>query len=380
MLHPDEFYKLLTGLNIDFFTGVPDSTLKDFCAYLTDTVGSENHVITANEGGAVALAAGHYLATGNVGLVYMQNSGLGNAVNPLVSLADPDVYDIPMLLLVGWRGEPGVKDEPQHKKQGKITLALLDTLGIAFQVLPSSIEEVKISIKKAKKVLHDEARSFAFVVRLGTFAPYSLKQEDPGECEMTREKAIMAIAGRLGDDAMIVSTTGKISRELYEYHTASGSGHERNFLTIGSMGHASHIALALSFAHPARPVYCFDGDGSVIMHMGSLAINGTRGSSNFRHVVFNNAAHDSVGGQPTCGVAIDIPDIARACGYRHVFRAHTIDELAGIVPLFRERPGPSLLEVRVKKGARKDLGRPKQTPQRLKTIFMERIGIRAKKG
>jgi phosphonopyruvate decarboxylase len=379
MINADEFYNLVTGLGLDFFTGVPDSTLKDFCAYLNDTVPPERHIITANEGGAVALAFGHYLATGKVGMVYMQNSGLGNAVNPLVSLADPDVYSIPVFLLIGWRGEPGVKDEPQHKKQGKITLALLETLGIPYEILPPSLEEVKISIKKAKKILYDEGRSFAFVVRLQSFAPYSLKKQDRRECEMEREEAITIIAEQLGDDAVIISTTGKISRELYEYRAATGSGHGRDFLIIGSMGHASHIALGVSLAHPAKQIYCFDGDGSVIMHMGSLGINGTRAPSNFRHIVFNNAAHDSVGGQPTCGMAIDITAIAKACGYKHIFKDFSIDELTAILPLLRERPGPSLLEVQVKKGARKDLGRPKHTPEQLKIMFMEHLGVKARK-
>lgn len=375
MINACDFYRLLKEAGIDFYTGVPDSTLKDFCAYVTDTVPPDRHIITANEGGAVALASGHYLGTGKAAMVYMQNSGLGNAVNPLVSLADPDVYTLPLLLLVGFRGEPGVKDEPQHKKMGKITIPLLETLDIQYDIMPNSYEGLQIGMKKVKKILK-KGRSFAFVVRIGTFAPYELKRRSNPAGTMTREEAVSFIAGKLHDEAVIVSTTGKISRELYEYREECGFGHERDFLTVGSMGHVSHIAVGIALAQRQRQVYCFDGDGSVIMHLGSLGINGTCAPSNFRHIVFNNAAHDSVGGQPTCGTDIDLVEIARGCGYRYCVKADCRDDLESIFPDFIKIGGPAFLEVRVKKGARKDLGRPHHHPQDLKRMFMQRLGVR----
>ena len=350
-----KFVRRVCDCGIDFFTGVPDSLLKSFCAYVTDNSG-ENHVIAANEGGAVGLAAGHYLATGKPALVYMQNSGQGNAVNPLASLADPDVYSIPMVLLVGWRGEPGVKDEPQHVKQGKVTVSLFETLGIPTEILPdddaSAADVTRKMVEKAKT----ESRPVALIVRKGLFAEYKLQHKKPDIAALPREQAIEGVLKALPEDAVVVSTTGMISREVYETRERLGQDHSRDFLTVGSMGHASMIALGVAKAQPNRPVYCLDGDGASIMQMGNMAIVGQSGCTNLTHIVFNNAAHDSVGGQPTVGGAIDLPAIAGTCGYN--------------------RDGaPTFKEIKVAKGARKDLGRPKEPPQVNKALYMKTLGV-----
>ena len=369
MISCKKFFDLLIDNKIEFFVGVPDSLLKDFCAYVTNN--SKNHIITHNEGGAVALATGYHLATGKVGLVYMQNAGQGNAINPLVSLADPDVYSIPILLIIGWRGEPGKKDEPQHIKQGKVTLGLLDTLGISYEILPDSVEDLEKKLEYAVNYMRIKSAPFAFVVREGTFEPYTLKNKIKTNYELSREDAIKLIVDRLELKDIVISTTGKTSRELFEYRKELGQEHEKDFLTVGSMGHTSKIALGIALSKPDRQVYCFDGDGAVIMHMGSLAIIGSRNPKNFKHIIFNNGAHDSVGGQPTVGFDIDFLGIAKSCGYKLVLRAETKNEIKGKIDILRLSDGPCLLEIRISKGARGNLGRPNITPKENKENFMK---------
>jgi len=363
------FYNKLVEKGVGFFSGVPDSLLKDFCAYITDHADKINHIIAVNEGAAVGLACGYHLATGRIPLVYMQNSGIGNAVNPLLSLADNEVYRIPVVLVIGWRGEPGVHDEPQHIKQGKVTCSLLESMGIPYAVLEKDENSVNSQIETCFKTISETGSSYALVIRKDTFAPYSLQKKEEHEAVMTREEAIEEIAAGCG--GIIVSTTGMISRELYELRDKTASGHERDFLTVGSMGHASSIALSIALQKPELQVTCLDGDGAALMHMGSLAAIGTQKPRNYCHIVLNNGAHDSVGGQPTIAPFIDIPAAARACGYIHVYQAKTKEELKNI--LAKKNEGLTFIEVKVKKGARKDLGRPKTTPQENKAAFMKYI-------
>ncbi len=371
MLNCKFFYDAIIQQGVDFFTGVPDSLLKDFCAYVINHSLPGNHIIAANEGGAVAIACGHYLATGRVGLVYMQNSGQGNTLNPLVSLADPDIYSIPVLLLIGWRGEPGTKDEPQHIKQGRITIPLMDTLGIPCKILPDTNKEAKSCIEWAIWTMNQTSGPVAIIVKKGTFKSYELNNRNDDLLELTREEALKGIIGRLTMSDILVSTTGKTSRELYEYRDATTSDHSRDFLTVGSMGHASQIALGIALAKPEKQVYCFDGDGAVIMHMGALAIIGSKKVGNFKHIILNNGSHDSVGGQPTAGFSISLTTIAKACGYTTVLNAQTLDEIDRKMEILKSSKGPCLLEIKVKKGARTDLGRPKTTPKENKADFME---------
>ena len=363
-------FDLLTRHGIRFFSGVPDSLLKDICAYISDNVSSRQHVIAANEGASIALAAGHYLATGSPGLVYMQNSGQGNTVNPLMSLADPDVYSIPMLLLIGWRGEPGIKDEPQHVKQGKVTLPLLDTLDIPHCVLPENEADLEECLANMVRLSVEQSRPVALIVKKGTFEPYKLQTDQKNHYPLTREKAIELVASGLGDST-IVSTTGKISRELYEFRIRTGATKVQDFLTVGSMGHASQIALGIALAKPNRQVYCLDGDGAAIMHMGSLAVIGSLNVPNFKHIILNNGVHDSVGGQPTVGFGISFTQVAAACGYQTVMTAESAEDVIDKVLQLVTEKGPALLEVKVAKGARADLGRPKTSPKENKTAFME---------
>ena len=370
MLSPKFFIDTLASWGVEFYTGVPDSLLKNVCAYITDHIEPRRHIIAANEGGAVALAAGYHLATNKVGCVYMQNSGQGNTINPLASLTDREVYHIPLLLLIGWRGRPGVHDEPQHVKQGKITTGLLNTMGINYEVLSKEEDTARSQIEKAMTSIKETGDVYALVVEKDTFDTYTLQHTIPDTYPMSREEAIQTVAQAVEPEAVVVSTTGMISRELFEFRAASGQGHGKDFLTVGSMGHASHIALGIALQQPSRRIYCFDGDGAAIMHMGGLAIVGSQKPANFIHIVFNNGAHDSVGGQPTAGHLIDFPAIALACGYRAAFSVSSRNELDGLLTTLRDAACPAMVEINVRKGNRKDLGRPTTTPIENKEAFM----------
>ena len=367
-------YSMIRDHGIRFFTGVPDSLLKSFCAYVSDHASDDDHVIAANEGNAVALALGHYLGSGEPAVVYMQNSGCGNAVNPLLSLADPDVYSIPMLLIIGWRGEPGVKDEPQHVKQGRTMTELLDAVELPWFLLPTEIGAAQSVISEAVRTMRRKMGPVAILVRKNTFEAYVPKHSSSTDYPMNREEAIKRICRQLSSTDIVVSTTGKTSRELYEYRMSELS-ECHDFLTVGGMGHTASIAMGLAKTQPDRLVVCFDGDGSVIMHMGALGVIGSAGSGNILHVVINNGAHDSVGGQPTVGFDIDIPGIATACGYRSAISVSEPVALDREFLRLRRETGPVLLEVRVNKGARADLGRPASTPIQNRDALMKHIGL-----
>lgn len=371
MISPKFFIDTLGSYGIDFFAGVPDSLLKNICAYIADNKDARHNVIAANEGAAVGLAAGYHLATGKIGVVYMQNSGEGNIINPLASLTDKEVYNIPVLLLIGWRGRPGVHDEPQHVKQGKVTTGILNTMGVNFDVLCKDEDKAAKQIAKAVKTMKETGEVYALVIEKDTFEDYKLQSVEKNDLTMSREEAIQTVAAALGEKDVIVSTTGMISRELFEYRARQGEGHERDFLTVGSMGHASQIALGIAMEKDDRKVWCFDGDGATIMHMGSMAIVASKSPANYVHVVFNNGAHDSVGGQPTVGLKIDLPAVAKAVGYRDALSADSKESLAAVLEKLKGMQGPVLLEVKVKKGNRKDLGRPTTTPIENKNALME---------
>ena len=370
MIRCQDFVDWLVALGVDFYAGVPDSLLKPVCFCMADCAG-DKHVVAANEGAAVALACGYHLATGKVPLVYLQNSGQGNTINPLLSLAHRDVYSIPLLLLIGWRGEPGTKDEPQHVKQGKVTVSLLETMDIPHRVLAPEPEAARPCVDELLAIAAAESRPVALMVRNDTFEPYKPSDQPAGDFQMTREQAIEGIVSVLGETDAIVSTTGKISRELYEYRDRTGQGHQREFLTVGSMGHASQIAMGIALAKPDRQVFCLDGDGAMLMHMGAAAIVGAAGVTNFKHVILNNGVHDSVGGMATAGLRVSFTKIVKACGYTEAWRVERREDLTEKVEQLRSVQGPALLEVMVQKGARPDLGRPKTSPIENKTAFTE---------
>lgn len=374
MIKTETFFQHLETLGINFFTGVPDSLLKSFCAFLSDHIPQNKHVIAVNEGAAVGLAMGSHLATGKVPLVYMQNSGIGNAINPLMSLADPQVYAIPMLLMIGWRGEPGVKDEPQHIKQGRVLLDSLDAMEVPYLVIDGSCQKALASIfEKIASHFRENQSPFALVVRKDTFSSYQLQNSTQNSFSLSREEAIATLLNHLDESDVIVSTTGMASRELFELRQQRNQLHDNDFLTVGGMGHASQIAQGIALNAPQKRVICVDGDGACLMHLGAMASNGTIATQNFYHVILNNGAHDSVGGQPTIGFNIDFNLIARGCGYPNYFSADTEEELNRVLTSFFSQKGPVLLEIKVKKGARPDLGRPTTKPVDNKIAFMKKL-------
>jgi phosphonopyruvate decarboxylase len=374
VIAPAAFVEALRAHGFTFFSGVPDSLLKDLCAYITDHAPAGHHVISANEGTAIGVAAGYHLATSKLPVVYLQSSGIGNIVNPLLSLADPAVYAIPMLIIVGWRGEPGVPDEPQHEAQGRLMPDLLRVLGLDADVVGAETDNLADILGAATLSMSATGRSHVLLIKKHTFAPYALRQGVDRSLPLTREQAIDAVLEGLLPDDLLVATTGMASREVFEHRVRRGQRHDRDFLTVGSMGHASQIALGLALHQPLLQTVCLDGDGAAIMHMGGLAVVGSERPRNFKHVVLNNGAHDSVGGQPTAAFDIDLCAIAAACGYTDVNRVTELESLRTAVARLRATEGPGFLEVQVRKGARADLGRPTRTPVESKAGFMRALG------
>jgi phosphonopyruvate decarboxylase len=375
MLAPSDYLRILRDSGVTFFTGVPDSLLKEFCACVTATLQPEDHLIAANEGACVGLAIGHHLGTGSLPLVYLQNSGLGNTVNPLLSLASPEVYGTPMLLMLGWRGEPGKKDEPQHLHQGRVMIKMLEDMDLPVVVLSNDIAEAEVQTKAAAQKARDINGPVALVVKKNTFDQYSIPKA-AADFPMGREEAIIAAAEVLEDNAAVICTTGMPSRELFEFRALNEAGHHRDFLTVGGMGHASQIALGLALAQPTRPVYCFDGDGAALMHMGSMAIMGQSRATKLTHLVFNNGVHDSVGGQPTVGLKIDLTQIAIACGYANALCVTTKDDLQNAIAVSRKIDGITFIEVQVRPGNRADIGRPTSTPAENKLAMMKFLSVK----
>ncbi|OPY00575.1 MAG: Acetolactate synthase isozyme 1 large subunit [Syntrophorhabdus sp. PtaB.Bin047] len=370
-IRPAEFCDALKARGISFFTGVPDSLLQNLCTYLTEHRGPDEHIIAANEGNAVAMAAGHYLATGKVGAVYMENSGLGNTVNPLASLTDREVYRIPVLLIIGWRGEPGVKDEPQHVKQGRITTGQLELLEIPFRILEAN-SVLGAVLEDVFSDLEREKAPVAIVVRKDTFSNHESNRKVRQRTTFKREAALRMVLSLAGAKDIVIVTTGKTSREVFEIRAEGGEG-QRDFLTVGSMGHTSSLALGAALGKPERRVICLDGDGSLLMHMGALPIIGSLKPKNLLHVLLNNASHESVGGQPTVADRIDFRNMALACGYAHYHKATDAASLSKCWQQLQNEKGPAMLEIVVSKGSRKDLGRPTATPEQNKRVFMEHI-------
>jgi phosphonopyruvate decarboxylase len=373
MIDPGQFVDRLQALDVTMYTGVPDSLLKQFGKHVMDTLPREQHVITANEGAAVGLAMGHYLRTARPALVYLQNSGFGNTVNPLLSLADPDVYGTPMLLLVGWRGQPGVKDEPQHVKQGRVMTDLVEAMGLPYAVLPTDPEEADAALETAVATATEQLTPYVLLVEKGTFADAAGDDAAPATDLASREEALIATAEAIGEGPIIISTTGMLSRELFEHRERSGTDPSRDFLTVGGMGHASSIALGVALQEPEREVWCLDGDGALLMHGGTLAVIADHAPRNYLHVVFNNGVHDSVGGQPTSIHTVDVPALARASGYRHAAHVENLADIPEAIAELRRHDGPGLLEIRVRPGNREGIGRPTRTPAQSKAAFMDAV-------
>lgn len=368
-----EFTRKLKEIGIEIVTGIPDSTLQMFCDYIGNA-GKEIfqcHITPENEGAAIGIAIGEYLSTGRPACVYMQNSGLGNIVNPITSLAHRDVYGIPMLLLVGWRGEPGVKDEPQHKFMGRITLSLLELLEIPYAIMDNqtTLKELEGIMKQIKENFQRK-RQFAIVIKKGAFGKGEICVYKNTNY-LRREDAIKAIVRWIEEEDVIVSTTGKISRELYEAMDELKSAHRQAFLTVGGMGHAKMIAYGIAQRRQGRRVICLDGDGAVLMHMGGLAVIGSHPLDNLIHICLDNEAHESVGGMPTGAPGVDYGKLSGVCGYQNIYSAASEQELTNVLGEVREKKGMTFIRIKVALGSRDSLGRPKESPEENRKAFME---------
>ena len=373
MIKAEEFLEMLLKLNLNFFCGVPDSLLSPLNLAI-DMSAKAKHITAVNEGAAVGIAIGHHLATKKVPVVYMQNSGLGNALNPLISLADGEVYGIPMLLIIGWRGElqDGIQqmDEPQHKKQGKVTLPQLAIADINYSVISSDTVDWRDRLRLLIECSVKKSRPVAVVVRSNTFSFEGRRRIHGHPRSLSREGVIEKIVREVGERQIFISTTGKISREIVEIRARLGHEAGRDFLCIGGMGHASSIAVGLSIGTDDR-IICLDGDGSVLMHLGALAEVAKQ--NNLIHVVLNNGCHESVGGQPTCALEICLCDVARALKYDNVIQIDSEEQFADFLRDINTLGGSSFLEIRCKPGSRDDLGRPEITPIESKKRFMQKL-------
>ena len=366
--------KLVEIIGSDFYTGVPDSQLKALCNYLIAKYGidAHHHIIAANEGNCTALAAGYHLATGKVPVVYMQNSGEGNIINPVASLLNEKVYAIPVVFIVGWRGEPGIHDEPQHIYQGGVTIKLLEDMDIKpFIIGKETTDDDVENVMKEFRIILSQGKDVAFVIRKGALTDAPIV-EYKNNNTMAREEIIRYVVNASGEDP-IVSTTGKASRELFEIRVANNQSHKYDFLTVGSMGHSSSIALGVAFNKPNRRVWCIDGDGAVLMHMGSMAVIGANKPNNLIHIVINNGAHETVGGMPTVASSIDVVAIAKACGYPNAVCVDNFESLDKELNKAKNRRELSLIEVKCSIGSREDLGRPTTTARDNKEIFMSEL-------
>ena len=366
--------KLVEIIGSDFYTGVPDSQLKALCNYLIAKYGidAHHHIIAANEGNCTALAAGYHLATGKVPVVYMQNSGEGNIINPVASLLNEKVYAIPVVFIVGWRGEPGIHDEPQHIYQGGVTIKLLEDMDIKpFIIGKETTDDDVENVMKEFRIILSQGKDVAFVIRKGALTDAPIV-EYKNNNTMAREEIIRYVVKASGEDP-IVSTTGKASRELFEIRVANNQSHKYDFLTVGSMGHSSSIALGVAFNKPNRRVWCIDGDGAVLMHMGSMAVIGANKPNNLIHIVINNGAHETVGGMPTVASSIDVVAIAKACGYPNAVCVDNFESLDKELNKAKNRRELSLIEVKCSIGSREDLGRPTTTARDNKEIFMSEL-------
>ena len=376
-ISPKLFLEHLLNNDINFFTGVPDSLLKYLCLCIDKNKKTkDNHIIAPNEGSAIALAAGSYLGTRKIPVVYMQNSGLGNAVNPLLSLTDSDVYSIPMLILIGWRGEPGIKDEPQHIKQGKIQLDLLKSMSLPYDIIDAGSDDYKHIIEKALNDAKENSSPYVILIKKNTFSEFKKEEKENlnQELILTREGVLKKIIENISNDSIIISTTGKTSREIFEIRENKQQSHENDFLTIGSMGHSSSLALGIARSNPNIDIYCIDGDGSMIMHMGALSMVGQQMPKNFKHILINNFVHESVGGQKTASNIIDFHLLSKSMNYENYSLANDEPSLdKAINNLNKNLIGPSFFEIQVQPGSRANLGRPTTTPKQNKMDLMIKI-------
>lgn len=366
--------KLIEIIGSEFYTGVPDSQLKALCNCLMSRYGidSAHHIIAANEGNCLGIAAGYHLATSKIPVVYMQNSGEGNIINPLASLVNDRVYGIPAIFIIGWRGEPGVHDEPQHIFQGAVTKKLMEDMDVATFVIgkETSDDEVEDAMNSFRDILA-KGRQAAFIIRKGSLE-FDGKVDYSNEYSLNREEVIRHITMFSGDDP-VISTTGKISRELFEIRAAQGKDHGTDFLTVGSMGHCSSIALGVALNCPERKIWCVDGDGAALMHMGAMAVIGSIAPKNLVHIVINNCAHETVGGMPTVASSASLTSVAEACGYKNVVCVRDFDALDKELELAKGRKELSFIEIRCAVGSRSDLGRPTTSAIDNKIAFMENL-------
>lgn len=376
MVDQDKLFGKLAELGVDFYTGVPDSLLNDFCTYALKNIDEQHHVMAANEGNAIAIASGYYMSTGNIPLVYMQNSGIGNAMNPILSLSHDDVYGIPMILVIGWRGDPSIKDHAQHKKQGELTPVLMKDMDIPYDILDDEntvVDKFAWAVSMAKKI----SSPVALIAKKAILTSKEKHQEYPESNLLNREEAISLVLDHFGRNAVYLGTTGRVTRELHENLIVKGYGEGKEFLNVGSMGHVSSVALGMAMAQPEKNFVVFDGDAAAVMHMGAMATIGRYHPSNLYHIVLNNGVNESVGGQPSAGRTTDLTMVAAACGYETVPRCVSYaDEIIDSLKRIATSGKPKFLDIYVKQGIRKDMPKLNVDHKQIKEQLIKEMKVK----
>ncbi len=355
MINPIKFIEFFKRNKISFFTGVPDSTLKNFTYLLNKEF--KNHYPVYNEGSAISLAIGYHLSKKNIACVYLQNSGLSNAINPLISIAHKKVYSIPLLILIGWRGSPkGPPDEPQHHVKGKITKDILKLLDIKTIVLNDENDFSKL--KKLINFSKNNNRAVACLIKNNTFKNVNLTfKKKHKKSKIYRKEVLDELLKQIKKKTKIISTTGFTSREIYQLRKEKNYQNGKDFYMVGGMGHAGMVSLGVAI-NEKNQIICLDGDGSILMHMGSLKTQGLFGRKNFKHILLNNNCHESVGEQDTFAEGTNFPKLCKMLGYKNVFEISYKKDLKKKLNSFLKSNGPSFLEIKIRTGTLKNLIRP----------------------
>ena len=360
-MKPGIFVTTLEDAGFSPFMGIPCSVLKPLLDYIADGNCSTRNYLCSSEGDAMGLAAGFSLS-GKLPVVYMQNDGYGNAINPLSSLLL--LYKLPVLLLISWRGEPGAKDAPQHAVMGSVILSLLDTFEIPYIVLDNEERNLKDSVTRAKNHCMAESKPFAFVIRKGYFDRYNASISQSNTMLNRRLEYIRLLSAKLQPNDVLLGTTGFAGREMYQIVT-----HKGKFYMMGSMGCLASLGLAIALEQPDKRIILLDGDGAILMKMGALATVGYHRPSNLIHICFDNRSYESTGGQPTLSTTVDLRAVAKACGYTTVHNIKTTGEFEAMWNNEAKYPKPHFLHIEINPGTEEELARPSISPEEMRDCF-----------
>ena len=366
MIKIDSLINVLKKNDINFFTGIPDSILIELSRFLQNK-NKRKHIRATSEGSAISIGIGHYLSTKQVPCIYMQNSGLSNALNPLISITSKKVYNIPLVLIIGWRGSPRVKDEPQHNVKGKITESILKLLNIKYTIVRSGndLSQFNKIVKNAKK----NNNIAACLIEQGTIKKIKKTYNKKNFYKLNKELFLKTLLETLEKNSKVISSTGYNSRELMYLRNKYKLINTKDFYMVGGMGHTASVALGYSLSTKKKTI-CIDGDGSFLMHLGSIKTAGTFANNNFKYILLNNNSHDSVGGQNTYANNIDFEKLSKSLGFKKFYKIKNNKNLKQNIKRFLKGNNLNFLEVKITNSKIKNLPRPNDLIK-IKNLFMK---------